>query len=94
MGCRPVFRVQCDGPCRQWLSRREDTPFGVDLGPEYHVLRLTAERAFNWPGEGAARATALWLGWRVSSDRWLCPECAANPLGIVLPPWPDELKGE
>jgi hypothetical protein len=87
MMIRAVFRVQCDGPCRGWLSWREGYVPGTDMRPEDHVVEPTAVRALNWPGERAARLAAQRLGWQWNrGGPQLCPECAANPLGIVIPP--------
>jgi hypothetical protein len=87
MTIRAVFRVQCDGPCHGWLSRREGYVPGTDMRPEDHVVEPTAVRALNWPGERAARLAAQRLGWQWNrGGPQLCPECAANPLGIVIPP--------
>ena len=59
----------------------------------HEVVRPTAEKAFNWPGERAARIAAAQAGWEVrSKPRMLCPGCRNNPLATVLPPWPDHLK--
>ena len=92
MTIKAVFRVQCDGPCKGWLSLRESYVPGTDIQPEDHVVEPTAVRACNWPGERAARTAAQNNGWYVSSaqggPRALCPECKTNPLGITLPPDP------
>lgn len=92
MTIRAVFRVQCDGPCKGWLSWTEDYVPGTDMLPCHHVVAPTAERALNWPGERAARTAALDNGWVFSHDRSrpqpykiYCPTCKVNPLGIVLP---------
>jgi hypothetical protein len=90
---RSVFRVQCDGACKGWLSRSDDYVPGTDVLPRHRVTAPTAERAFNWPGERAARLAARsagWIPWRKDGTRttWLCPGCKDNPLEIVLPPEP------
>lgn len=86
MSIKAVFRVQCDGPCKGWLSL-PDTRRGVDVPAETLVVRRTAVNAALYPGEGAARRAARGAGW-VTDDLWglLCRSCAVNPLGIVLPP--------
>lgn len=84
-----VFRVQC-GKCRGWLSLTPSYRPGTDIRPEHQTVMLTAERACNWPGEGAARRGALAAGWTTDhtqprgSGVLLCPTCTANPLGILL----------
>lgn len=100
MSIRAVFRVQCDGPCRGWLSTPECYRMGTDIRPEAFVVAPTAERAGNWPGERAARRAALGAGWTYTGvSAWnpegqhatarggtlLCPKCKTNPLGISLP---------
>jgi hypothetical protein len=91
MSIRAVFRVQCDGPGREWLSPPEDHVPGRAYDGSTLIAAPTAERAGLWPGERAARTAALAAGW-VPASRHLgpgtlmCPACAANPLGIVLPP--------
>ena len=93
---RAVFRVQCDGPCRGWLSWTKDYVPGTPVLPHHEVVAPTAERAFNWPGERAARTAALAAGWShpAAHGPWHCPECKDNPLGIVLPPDPVCFWGE
>lgn len=91
MSIRAVFRVQCDGPGREWLSLTPDYRPGTDILPRHVVAAPTAERACNFPGERAARGGALAAGWRygflhTTRTSWLCPGCQANPLGIKLPP--------
>lgn len=83
---RAVYRVQC-GKCDGWLSRSPDYVVGTDVLPRHQVVAPTAEHAFNWPGEGAARRAARAAGWGqgASPGVLLCPDCSANPLGIVLP---------
>lgn len=91
MSIRVVFRVQCDGPGREWLSFPEGGDwFSRDLDGTELVAAPTAERACNWLGERAARRAALAAGWRYgffhsSRTWWFCPECQPNPLGISLP---------
>lgn len=93
MSIRAVFRVQCDGPGKEWLSLPEGYVPGTDIRSEQLVAAPTAERAGNWPGERAARTAAKRAGWRYVStkmdnreDSLMCPVCAANPLAIDLPP--------
>lgn len=93
MSIKAVFRVQCDGPCKGWLSRTEDYVLGTEVLPEHNEVLPTAERAWMWPGERAARIAAVSAGWRFSHDRSIpppykiyCPNCKENPLGVQLPP--------
>lgn len=87
---RAVFRVQC-GRCLMWLSRTQDYVMGTDVLPHHSERLITAERAWQWPGEAAARRAALEAGWVQDhkqprdSGVLLCPACSVNPLGIVLP---------
>lgn len=87
MSIKAVFRVQCDGPGKEWLSLPENYTPGTDVLRADLVAEPTAARAALYPGEGAARRAARGSGW-VSGELWglLCPTCAVNPLGIVLPP--------
>lgn len=90
MTIHSVFRVQCDGPCKGWLS----VPPGL-IGRDIMWGRLTVEptavHAGNWPGERAARTAAYGAGWKRNpvgstiTAGWFCPDCKLNPLGIVLP---------
>lgn len=91
MSIKAVFRVQCDGPCKGWLSRTENYVLGTDINPEHNEVLLTAERAWLWSGERAARIAAQDAGWsymtmRYTGDRLMCPKCRENPLGVQLPP--------
>lgn len=86
MSIKSVFRVQCDGPCKGWLSLPERYAPGTDFQHVDLVAAPTAERAGNWPGERAARTAALNAGWRFSHVRSFpppykiyCPKCAADP---------------
>ena len=76
---KPVYRVQCDGPGREWLSLPNDYVLGTDLLPGVLIAAPTTERAGNWPGEREAQRAAVGAGWRpvVDSDFkvWLCPGC-------------------
>lgn len=81
MSIRAVFRVQCDGPGKEWLSWPKDYVLGTDLPDEILVAEPTAIRACNWPSDHAARAAALGAGWftrltpGVSDVQWWCPGC-------------------
>lgn len=91
MSIRAVFRVRCDGPGKEWLSLPEDHVPGRAYDGSTLIAAPTAERAGLWPGERAARTAALAAGWRsgfrhLGPGTLMCPACAANPLGIVLPP--------
>lgn len=97
MTIKAVFRVQCDGPCKGWLSLPDTLLYG-DL-----VTLPSAERAGNWPGERAARRAALGNGWEYTGKSpWnpegqhatahggtlLCPTCKLTPpvrLDIRIP---------
>lgn len=90
MSIRAVFRVQCDGPGKEWLSIPEwGWGTGRDVFDRQLTAEPTAERAGNWPGERAARHAALGAGWTYTwfkgAHKLMCPACAANPLGIKLP---------
>lgn len=93
MSIRAVYRVQCDG-CKGWLSRSDDYVMGTDVLVRHRVVRLTAETAFNWPGERAARLAAQEAGWEKHPHDtkqpcgWLCPACKHNPFdrGELPPP--------
>jgi hypothetical protein len=92
MTIRTVFRVQCDGPCKGWLSVPPHL-IGRDILHTALTVEPTAVHAGNWPGERAARTAAVGAGWQRSfldpaHAKWLCPGCRDNPLGIVLPPDP------
>lgn len=89
MSIKAVFRVQCDGPCKGWLSVPE---WGWGTGRDFADSQLTVEptavHAGNWPGERAARRAAIGAGWTVRLTvpaTLLCPACTLNPLGIKLP---------
>lgn len=94
MSIRQVFRVQCDGPGKEWLSFTEDYVPGTDIEPRHEVAAPTAERAFNFPGERSARRAALAAGWKYTGvSPWnpegqhatarggtlLCPACQDLP---------------
>lgn len=92
MTIRAVFRVQCDGPCKGWLSLPNDHAPGADVRHEDLTTEPTAILAANWPGERAARIAAQNAGWdvlRTGPVTLLCPACTENPLGIRLPALPD-----
>jgi hypothetical protein len=98
---KAVFRVQCDGMCRGWLSLPDAHRLGMDIRHVELVVRPTAANAGLWPGERTARRAALGNGWEYTgASSWnpqgqhatarggtlLCPTCKLNPLGIRLPP--------
>lgn len=90
MTIKAVFQVQCDGPCKGWLSLPSKYHPGTDLQHEDLIVRPTAVTAGLWPGERAARRAALGNGWEVKGlarnpISWLCPECRLNPLDIRVP---------
>lgn len=90
---RAVFRVQCDGPCKGWLSVPPHL-IGRDFLPEALTIEPTAVHAGNWPGERAARIAAQSAGWvqmeHHVNGKWRCPTCAANPLDT--PPMMSDLE--
>lgn len=86
MSIKAVFRVQCDGPCKGWLSLPESYVPGTDFQHVDLVTAPTAERAGDWPGERAARNAALQAGWRTifragdtKGSVIRCPKCYADP---------------
>lgn len=93
MTVKAVFRVQCDGPCRGWLSLPDTRVYrGVnDFRHAELTVEPTAVNAGLWPGEYAARTAARNNGWDVSGSgatspaTLLCPTCKSNPLGIRIP---------
>lgn len=93
MTIKAVFRVQCDGPCKGWLSLPDDYRYTVGTTTRYEdlVTRPRPQRAGTWPGERAARRAATGNGWVQGhvgvkdGYGWLCPACALNPLGIRIP---------
>ena len=78
---KPVYRVQCDGPGKEWLSLPDGYLPGTDLMADVLIAADTAERAGNWPGEREAQRAAVGAGWRPVADSdfmvWLCPSCMA-----------------
>ena len=74
MPITPVYRVQCSGPCRRWLSLPDDYEPGEAIPFDALTLQPTAARAGMWPSLAAARRAARWAGWH--DDR--CPECSAT----------------
>ncbi|MDX3575964.1 hypothetical protein [Streptomyces sp. FL07-04A] len=76
---KPVYRVQCDGPGKEWLSLPDDYVPGTDLMTGVLVAAITAERAGNWPAERDAQRAAVGAGWRPTqtTGQWLCPACMA-----------------
>lgn len=83
---KPVYRVQCDGPGREWLALPDDYTPGTDLPHDTLIAAPTAERAGNWPGEKEAKRAAIGARWRHPMDSadftdWLCPGCqSAGPV--------------
>lgn len=81
MTVKAVFRVQCDGPCKGWLSLPSKHQTGTDIRHEDLLVRPTAVTAALWPGERSARTAALNNGWEADRDdftsarEWRCPEC-------------------
>jgi hypothetical protein len=80
---RPVYRVQCDGPGKEWLSLPDGYVPGTDLPADALVAADTAEKAGNWPGEREAKRAAIGAGWRHPMDSsdfkdWLCPACQTS----------------
>lgn len=80
---QPVFRVQCDGPGKEWLALPDDYVSGTDLPHDALVAAPTAERAGNWPGEKEAKLAAIGAGWRHPVDSagfkdWWCPGCQTS----------------
>lgn len=83
----PVYRVQCDGPGKEWLSLPEGYVPGTDLMAGVLVASATAERAGNWPGDREAKRAAVGAGWRpaMGGATWLCPACMGRtPVKAVL----------
>lgn len=67
----PVYRVQCSGPCRRWLSLPDDHEPGEDVPLAALIPQPTAARAGMWPDETAARYAAFAAGWSSGT----CPDC-------------------
>ena len=82
---KPVYRVQCDGPGKEWLALPDDYVPGTDLMAGVLIAATTAERAGNWPSERDAQRASVGAGWRPVADSglkvWLCPSCqSASPV--------------
>lgn len=77
MTVKAVFRVQCDGPCKGWLSLREGYVPGTDILPGDQIVTPTAELACNWPDTRSAMSAALAHGFRRVPARLglVCPAC-------------------
>lgn len=80
---KPVYRVQCDGPGKEWLSLPGSYVPGTDLPSDTLIAAPTAERAGNWPDEKSAKRAAIGAGWRHPVDSadfkdWLCPACQST----------------
>ena len=90
MTVKAVFRVQCDGPCKGWLSVPEGKAPDGPVPPSELLVVPQPTRTAVWPGERAARYAAGAAGWEVvlgrGRVRMMCPACRLNPLGIRLPP--------
>ena len=91
MSIKPVYRVQCSGPCKGWLSPPDDHPIGADIYHDQLVVKPTAEHAGLWPTWDAAYRAAGGAGWVDGVDgryaRCTCgalgrhdhdPECRKN----------------
>jgi hypothetical protein len=82
---KPVYRVQCDGPGKEWLALSEEPATATGLVVGDLVATTTARRAATWVTEKEAVRAAVSAGWRhpVNSPDfkdWLCPECqSASP---------------
>lgn len=86
MSIKVVFRVQCSGPCKGWLSLPPGYQMGTDLDPADLVTEPTALRAGLWPGGRAAARAARDAGWVIDRNHnAYCPQCKDNPLGIRPP---------
>lgn len=83
MPITPVYRVQCSGPCRRWLSLPDDYEPGEDIPLAALVPKPTAERAGLWPDVTAARRAAHCAGW----SSICCPDCTiARAVDHSIPP--------
>lgn len=60
----PVYRVQCDGPGREWLAVPDDYALGTDLRHEALVVAPIADGPGPGPTEKAAKRAAVGAGWR------------------------------
>jgi hypothetical protein len=69
-----VYRVQCSGPCRRWLSIPDGYGPGEDIPLAALEAQPTAARAGMWPDEHAARRAAFAAGWSSGT----CPDCRAD----------------
>jgi hypothetical protein len=77
---KPVYRVQCDGPGREWLALSDDPEPGTNLMTGVLIATPIAQRAGVWASEKAAKVAAVGAGWRHPVDSsdfkdWLCPTC-------------------
>lgn len=95
MTIKAVFRVQCDGPCKGWLSEAGEVVAAYGS--------VTVRVIGHWRGERAARTAALNNGWEYTGKSpWnpegqhgtarggtlLCPTCKLTPpvrLDIRIP---------
>ena len=74
MPITPVYRVQCSGPCRRWLSLPDGYQPGEDIPLAALTAQPTAAHAGMWPTPTAARRAAHCAGW--SGDR--CFDCSSE----------------
>ncbi|EYT83994.1 hypothetical protein CF54_04085 [Streptomyces sp. Tu 6176] len=69
-----AYRVQCDGPGKEWLPPAPGQPAGI---------------AGAWPSERDAKRAAVAAGWRHRPDSdfrtWFCPACEATPQHRTAP---------
>lgn len=80
---KPVYRVQCDGPGKEWLALSEEPLPGTTLMGGALVAVPIARRAAAWPTEGEAKRAAIGAGWRHPQDSkdfkdWWCPGCQSE----------------
>ncbi|MFR9796164.1 hypothetical protein ACL02U_09710 [Streptomyces sp. MS06] len=66
-----VYRMQCSGPCRRWLSIPDGYAPGEDIPLAALEPQPTAARAGMWPDETAVRRAAFAAGWSSGT----CPDC-------------------
>lgn len=77
---KPVFRVQCDGPGREWLALSDEPGPGTSLLTGALIATPIVQRAATWASESEAKRAAIGAGWRHPVDStgfkdWLCPAC-------------------
>lgn len=81
-----VYRVQCSGPCRRWLSIPDSYEPGEDIPLAALEPKPTAARAGMWPDETAARRAAFAAGWSSGT----CPDCRNQADAAPREPHPTE----